>query len=69
MSNGPIFKLIRALNQERHAVVACDVLSEEFRQFRSMQALNRMTTAEGALRRKREVVAAAIEEYQKGLDQ
>lgn len=58
-----IRRLIRLLDRERSTLTVLEAYADEFRQFRSLQSLNRMTTAEAQTNRAREYVAEAIEAY------
>jgi len=51
-------RAIRALDKYRAACTVLETYEQEFRQFRSLQSLNRMTTVEGQARTAWEAVEA-----------
>lgn len=54
-------RVVRLLDKYRAACACLETYEDEFRRFRSMQAANRMTTAESSMRRAWDALDAGIE--------
>lgn len=58
-----IGQLMRLLDKERRACVVVEALAEEFKTFRTMQCVTRLSNAEAQLRHAGEAVALSWERY------